>query len=332
MPFFLVDRDLARDELLVLPIRVAGVSKQCLIIDAYCTAPKCACRNALLWFVESPAQAGNNATRPSPAALIEVIEDAWYGGSPLLEVLFDLKSEVFSTTEEQPHEILNEAVSDLRGRFTSAHVKLLREHRERVRAWGKDNPWHLKDWTSFEPDGCVSWTTLNPSAPLLTAFYEGLHHVFADMYCTNPDCRCEEVLLSVGRREARGGPAHELGCLRVSLQAAAEGDPRVETGDSTTLRGAYAELLASRPGVLSLFRRRKLSMREFGRFVETKRPSFDVRAPAAPRTFRPESSTLPTMGAARRSGLEAPGSRGFVSRNAPCPCGSGRKFKNCCAR
>lgn len=218
-------------------------------------------------------------------------------------------------------------------------MKLLLEHRERVRAWAKENPWHQRerDWTSFELGACVSWTTLYPSASLLTAFHEGFHHVFADMYCTNPACQCEEALLSVGRREGSASSAREVGLLRVSLQAAAEGELEVEKGDPVSLRGAYAELLASRPGVLSLFRRRKSAMRDFGRFMETKGQFFDVRARATQGTFDVEPYSLreskilrESMIDERRPGIEDPRRRVIVSRNAPCPCGSGRKLKKCC--
>jgi hypothetical protein len=117
VPFFFVDRPLARDELVVLPLRVAGVSRRCLVIDAYCTAPKCTCRNVLLWFVEIPAQPGNEAARLSPGVLLEAMENAWCRGTPLVELVFDLKTEVFGTKEQQLRQVLTEAISELHERF-----------------------------------------------------------------------------------------------------------------------------------------------------------------------------------------------------------------------
>src|SRR5262249_50229532 len=118
-----------------------------------------------------------------------------------------------------------------------------------------------------------------------------------------------------------------------------EGKLKVEEGDAASLHGAFAELVSSRPGVLGLFRRRKLAMRGAGRFVEARRAAADMRDGGAPGVRSGERSFLrepmlrePTVDAPSRSVFEARRTRVIVPRNAPCPCGSGRKFKNCCGR
>ncbi len=58
---------------------------------------------------------------------------------------------------------------------------------------------------------------------------------------------------------------------------------------------------------------------------------FESRNDLASFTRRAERMTRigPEIHALRRHQLRGP-SGGKIGRNAPCPCGSGRKFKNCC--
>jgi len=53
---------------------------------------------------------------------------------------------------------------------------------------------------------------------------------------------------------------------------------------------------------------------------------------AAVRAGRPAAAVMRKLRAERRAAREARLVRGPVGRNHPCPCGSGKKFKNCCLR
>ncbi len=46
---------------------------------------------------------------------------------------------------------------------------------------------------------------------------------------------------------------------------------------------------------------------------------------------KPEDISDVELLLARRGRTVVPGAPTFMPRNGPCPCGSGRKFKNCCA-
>ena len=54
----------------------------------------------------------------------------------------------------------------------------------------------------------------------------------------------------------------------------------------------------------------------------------DVQGPVTPKMNRPANKNLEhrAVGTVKKSKEEN------ISRNAPCPCGSGKKYKNCCGK
>jgi hypothetical protein len=122
-----------------------------------------------------------------------------------------------------------------------------------------------------------------------------------DSYCLNPSCRCRKILflftdLEIGK---------DIGSLRVDL-----GDwkrPEIEGGAETA-------------------RLWKTFIEEKGRKQEVRRRFREMKrvSAALPEALGEAGPAIP------KHIPDEPGRK--VGRNAPCPCGSGRKFKRCCGR
>ncbi len=132
----------------------------------------------------------------------------------------------------------------------------------------------------------------------------------------------------------------------VYLRSYAQKDPLVEY--KTEAYDMFVELMANiKNEVLHNLFRSTSNLQAFENFLSTL-PQFLLRehAPSAPTAIGPVPGpawATPTVaartacGKRRRRGSEArsrTGSPGMpkVGRNEPCPCGSGKKFKNCCGR
>jgi hypothetical protein len=152
--------------------------------------------------------------------------------------------------------------------------------------------------------------------------HAGQDYLIEDHYCPTPDCDCREVHFEFWKRtsipDARTKAGRRIQVTQV-LMATCHFDGEVreicfsET-DATTTRD-----------ILTAWGRQCVGLQEElqGRYQQVKdigRRSFpETLAPVSPgATSQPHA---PTRNSSQRTG-----------RNDPCPCGSGRKFKRCCAR
>jgi hypothetical protein len=320
-PHFVADRDAARDDLLVLPLEVSGTVRQVAVVDAYCTAPKCPCRHARLWLVDVTAAAAPHPQRTE--RILAALERTWVDGSPWLELELDLAGrkvslEADAVAASEQRKLLDRAKEAL----LPFQIDAFREHRDRVRAWAKANPVNSKRWSKVNDLGSVDWCAIFPDAPALLGVHEGRQYLLHDAYCANPGCTCEEALISPCERPSGDGPWVSLGCLRVSLSPE-EGPVKITEATAPGLESILRSFLELRPGALQLLRKRKALLRELARLREK-----EQEGAFEPVRLFPPSSEPPLPAAAERP-LLRPQS---VARNAPCCCGSGRKFKNCCGR
>ena len=123
-------------------------------------------------------------------------------------------------------------------------------------------------------------------------FYWGV-----DQYCSNPACDCTQVAVTIHRLREGESAAPVIGRVRLDL---ALQRPTIDA--NTSLAGAvFATLWATHEATLRA--RRDEARRAVLRYAGAKVQHIST-------------STAPT-------GSRAP-------RNAPCPCGSGKKFKRCC--
>jgi hypothetical protein len=120
---------------------------------------------------------------------------------------------------------------------------------------------------------------------------EGRTYLVTDGHCVNPACTCAEACLSFALVREEGGAAEGVGTIVVDMGAG------TFKSEEPVLRQVWARVRGRHRLLERLTRRR-------ARLLEA--------VPALLPASRPE---------ARRA---APG------RNAPCPCGSGAKYKRCC--
>jgi len=126
-----------------------------------------------------------------------------------------------------------------------------------------------------------------------------------ELYCNEPGCDCENVMINV--MDARGS---HLATINHSLDRRwneAAGMPPTFL-DPFNVQGPHAS------GLLGLFK--DAALRDATYTERLKRHRAMVREVVQGRSARP--TTAETVRSPRST------------RNAPCPCGSGRKYKKCC--
>lgn len=118
-----------------------------------------------------------------------------------------------------------------------------------------------------------------------------------DFYCVEPNCTCEEVSINV-MRLGEGDDPVEVGEILINPTFPSAALFRAHGEDREALKHAWAAFSAQQPIPELLFARR----------TAMRRHAAEIH---------------------RLFGAPARASK-MVSRNDPCPCGSGLKFKKCC--
>lgn len=128
-------------------------------------------------------------------------------------------------------------------------------------------------------------------------FGEGVFEAI-DLYCVAEGCSCGEVLVDFAPVAPRGAPAP--GAVRVDKLGEATVEPEHEK-HRERVEHLWAAFLKRHPRYRDRFARRAAVMHALaGRIVGAPRAEVERRTPK-------------------------------VGRNDPCPCGSGKKYKKCCA-
>ena len=133
-----------------------------------------------------------------------------------------------------------------------------------------------------------------------------------DLYCPNPDCHCNEVTLQfMGSSQDSGGRVDikTLFTGKVSFKAKIGS---IKCREATEEQAqALMRLWYDQYGIdLAALKVRYEKIKELGR------RSLEETDPHAPARTRREPVRRGTK----------------IGRNAPCPCGSGKKYKKCCGR
>jgi hypothetical protein len=140
-------------------------------------------------------------------------------------------------------------------------------------------------------------------------------------YCANPSCPCTEVALEFYPPIAEGD-APVRSDFRIWYDTATAAVWVDEGIELTTARSKIVRCLFDELGDP----RSELGLRrEFVRKLAAPRSTLDKIIPRTAR--RVPIPSLAQSSPSTRSQLDAT----RMTRNAPCPCGSGRKYKNCCA-
>lgn len=127
------------------------------------------------------------------------------------------------------------------------------------------------------------------------------------MFCVDPDCPCTEGRLSMLAVSARGSELVEVASARLTLEAMTPDEFVGERTQRETFTRLYLEWRRRHVAADARFRELRDATRRRGLELHEALSAQSKRRALVP----------PVQG--------APG------RNAPCPCGSGKKFKRCCA-
>jgi hypothetical protein len=165
--------------------------------------------------------------------------------------------------------------------------------------------------------------------------FEGREFLVEDQYCANPQCDCGNVHLEFWERVLTFRPRYRIQIVK-RLQATFTLEGKlVETcfskeNASTTkyLLQAWVRRCSSQ---FAEYRRRYDAIKVIGArsfpLVTEARPPFET--PTMSKSFLQIDAARHSMSEPRADGRV---SESRVRRNDRCPCGSGRKFKRCCAR
>jgi hypothetical protein len=140
--------------------------------------------------------------------------------------------------------------------------------------------------------------------------HEGTEYAMDALYCPNPACRCHEAwLLFIRLIPAGPGQAAATSeeCLRAILKF--DGSWRIEERGNTPLVEAQRLLkawLEGHPGMIERFKEEYRAIKAIGR--------------------RSLQSSSPSPSSIQHRAVQTK----KIGRNAPCSCGSGKKYKKCC--
>jgi hypothetical protein len=298
----------------------AGPDRQLYtLIDSYCEEPECVGTET---FIDLVPERG-------PASILSFHANIFDG-----KVSF----------ESDP----GDKVGDIAVNFVQDHVDLFLRRRQVVRAWGLAK---LRRKADYEPAMTYSFQDFRVVDDVfaLQFAHQGQRWGAIDTYCGRPECPCTDAFLQFFAERGGGGVIHPKYCAVVDLKTG-----KTRTPDEKPLAKEPAALLASLQESLGDWCGELSLRKDLLRRVASKRLRFPP-AVAAPGLARGAAPAL-AGGAAPARGhewpaLAPPAPAGLlppsyarppappiqaaprrVCRNDPCPCGSGRKYKNCCAK
>jgi len=152
--------------------------------------------------------------------------------------------------------------------------------------------------------------------------FEGREFLVEDHYCANPECDCQLVHLEFWERVHEVYPKR---CLRIRQQIMA----------TFTLAGELQEIRFSEDSPSTTEHLLRAWLRRCSSHFQECRRRNEIIRTVGSRSF-PASKPQPIVTSDKPSRPGKPAIQKSapqpVRRNDPCPCGSGLKFKRCCAR
>jgi hypothetical protein len=156
--------------------------------------------------------------------------------------------------------------------------------------------------------------------------FEGREFLVEDHYCANPECDCRQVHLEFWERVHEVYPQRRI-TIRQQLMAVF-----TLTGELQETRFSQESAATTKYLLQAWLRRSGSHWRECRRRYERIKAVGMRSFPPKPRAgvvADQQAADKQTRPEKRTSAVASPQS---VRRNDPCPCGSGLKFKRCCAR
>ena len=267
-----------------------------------CPTPRCECRTALV--VASIHGRSELLERGAP------IRDAWKAGSSYAEVALGIgglttfalnidSAETYLTDGDEPldladHPEVRAVAERVDGEVLDSLGRLW------FRGKGVSDPEEQAQLAAevimrgWQPGDLVAWNDMLTGVRNDTYVLDERVYEASEMYCPMPDCACGEVEVHLETLMPRGAPPP--GSVRVVRDASATLNPFRSGRDR--LERLWVAFQRRHPRYRERFERRSIVMKRMGARIAMKAGT-----------------------------AVGPG----VGRNDPCPCGSGRKYKKCCA-
>ncbi len=293
-------------------VRFSSHPRPFLISETYCSNPHCCCNEVFLNFteVDDSGRLLNNPLLFSARVNLE----SWRESNPPPR-----SPEVTAWVGE----FLNQCSSTRRAEFKVSY--------EEGRQLARRKAEYTIDADEVLEGALVSYANILTEKSALSAggnaytfdvHYQGRAYLVEDRYCANPHCDCQSVHL-----EFFESVSQEDGPLRIHQRflgkLAFTGRLIVEERMKCTFAEANAVLSAwwkEYRGDLKMLENRYREVKEIGqRNLEA--------GPSRHRTVRRTTRKPVTEDVSLDEPVNVK-----VGRNAPCPCGSGKKYKKCCRR
>jgi hypothetical protein len=300
-----------RDPLLLWRDLPAGRREGLALVPQSCAEPSCRCHDVILEV--HPVADDLVAVAMDGARVTFIAPRATSSPGRVLVAAVDVDTGTITTGEPRPHtEQGAAALAWLRAELAATPDLLacLRRRFHLDKHLPVDPPpWPRFSWRRWRPGDRVCWDQVFPEAlpdPLLVG---GREVYLREWYCANAGCDCTDVWMSAFELTS-ADEARRLGTIELDFATATPRELRGETeADGPVLADIWAQLRA-RPDLATHYRRRRVA----------------VQAAAAEGVRRSRRGAA----AAPRPRAPAPAARSEIPRNAPCPCGSGLKYKRCC--
>ena len=195
------------------------------------------------------------------------------------------------------------AMDELRAALRPDVLAYFRQRWQRVKGQQRRDEWRTADWSRIDRDALVPFMEIFPSDWDLAVIVNGRRYWVIDCWCLRPGCACQEI--AVDFIDSAGVPT---GMARIDVGAWAV------TKSDNDEAARLADRVIAHTSLRGEFRARRTRVRGVAHALPRFLESRGVRPPASGPLERQHTGT----GVAK------------VGRNAPCPCGSGKKFKRCC--
>lgn len=152
---------------------------------------------------------------------------------------------------------------------------------------------------------------------------DGTLYLVTEKYCLNPECDCRDVLVTFVHCSPSADPSRSALREHFRVRLSLDGDYELHgmlKVDSSTAQAVFAQWRKEARPQLNKLRWRYDKMKEVGH------RSLDAATHVAPHAARASAPPVDERPKPLRRTEER------VGRNDPCPCGSGKKYKKCCAR
>jgi len=134
-------------------------------------------------------------------------------------------------------------------------------------------------------------------------FEEERFYFIYERYCKNPGCECTDICIDVCELQQGDLPIRDLGRYVYDYESQ---EGKIDSGEDPTLTKKIVEQLFEKyPNLNEKFKRRSANLKVI--YEQSKKQYFTLNS------FFNEKIKP-------------------VGRNAPCPCGSGKKYKRCCLK